>query len=580
MSEHISYRYVALASAWRAVRISHRLQTAIACGAVGTVATLVAVYFWLFEGRPADSVFATAVTLAIGAGIVCVCRRVLPAAVLVLALLYVIRTVSYTKQQTNEVLLHAYDVITYLRSWSFWPDTWSEHRSVALTVVAALLAATAMGLITFRLDRTRVPRAYAAAAIAVLAGVAWAADTARGERRHTEFYFENAYVTFFYASWSETVQALWRGQLIEAASRPGEADTRRFDLPRHCTPATRPPHIILIHQESVVPPAHFPKLSYDRRLDLFFQSFDGKLNKLRVETFGGASWLTEFSVFTGLSVQSFGGMRQFVQHVMAGRVGDTLPQVLDRCGYRNVMFYPMLRNFLGSDRFFEAAGIREIRDAKVQRAKLPNERDRFYYANAVAEIGHHVKASAQPLFVYIQTMATHGPYDYAYRPDVEVAGGGSGTHPEMNEYLRRLAMARMDYAFLRSELARRFPSQQFLLMHYGDHQPTAARTLLGFGEATSVEDVIASGNDAARLTYYALDTIGYRPPPLPSLETLDVAYLSTMLLEAAGMPLSDSYRERRRLMMLCRGRYHDCPIRDEVLRFHRRLIDSGLLKAL
>jgi hypothetical protein len=61
---------------------------------------------------------------------------------------------------------------------------------------------------------------------------------------------------------------------------------------------------------------------------------------------------------------------------------------------------------------------------------------------------------------------------------------------------------------------------------------------------------------------------------------LDVAYLSTILLEAAGMPLSDSYRERRRLMMLRHGRYHDCPLRDEVLRFHRRLIDSGLLKAL
>jgi hypothetical protein len=64
------------------------------------------------------------------------------------------------------------------------------------------------------------------------------------------------------------------------------------------------------------------------------------------------------------------------------------------------------------------------------------------------------------------------------------------------------------------------------------------------------------------------------------VDTLDVAYLGTMLLEAAGIPLSDSHRERRRLMLLCQGRYHDCPARDEVLRFHRRLLDSGLMKAL
>ena len=26
-------------------------------------------------------------------------------------------------------------------------------------------------------------------------------------------------------------------------------------------------------------------------------------------------------------------------------------------------------------------------------------------------------------------------------------------------------------------------------------------------------------------------------------------------------------------MLLCRGRYHGCTVRDEVLRFHRRLIE-------
>jgi hypothetical protein len=78
--------------------------------------------------------------------------------------------------------------------------------------------------------------------MAVLAGVASAADTVRGERRHTEFYFENAYVTFFYASWSETVQAL----LAWAADRSGTklADARGFEVPGSCTPASRPPHII------------------------------------------------------------------------------------------------------------------------------------------------------------------------------------------------------------------------------------------------------------------------------------------------------------------------------------------------
>jgi hypothetical protein len=74
--------------------------------------------------------------------------------------------------------------------------------------------------------------------------------------------------------------------------------------------------------------------------------------------------------------------------------------------------------------------------------------------------------------------------------------------------------------------------------------------------------------------------VGYVPPALPSLASLDVAYLGTVLLEAAGLPLVQPYRERRRLMLLCGGRYYDCPAREEVLQLHRRLIDWGLMKAL
>jgi hypothetical protein len=55
-----------------------------------------------------------------------------------------------------------------------------------------------------------------------------------------------------------------------------------------------------------------------------------------------------------------------------------------------------------------------------------------------------------------------------------------------------------------------------------------------------------------------------------------VPYLPSVILAAAGLPLSDVYRERLRLMTLCEGRYHGCP---EIAGFHRRLIDSGIIDA-
>ncbi|KAB2918379.1 MAG: sulfatase-like hydrolase/transferase [Hyphomicrobiaceae bacterium] len=541
------------------------------------VAAAAGIYFFAAEGGPANSLFGTAVTFAIAALIAAASRRLMFASVLTGALVAFIHTVSWIKQETTELILHAYDVVAFLGLLPEIERLRIEHSGHAAALFAGLAAMALLGAITYLVDSTRISRLRAASIAVVFAAAAAAAADAKGERRHTEYYFESRYVTFFYASWAETIEALRRGNLIQTS---GEAQPPHLGPPADCASAGRRPHIILVHQESVVPPAFFPSLSYDRRLDPFFHSFDGQLHKLSVETYGGASWLTEFSVLTGLSARSFGGMRQFVQPMTAGKLKDTLPKALATCGYRNVMLYPMLRHFLASGRFFETAGFGEIIDAKAQGAQHANERDRFYYANALSEMERHFKTSTKPLFLYVQTMATHGSYGYTYMPEVNVPGGGPGTHPYMHEYLRRLAMAAMDYAYLRTELVRRFPGRPFLIVHYGDHHPLATQTLLGYGEDASIEDIVQSGNAAALTTYYAIDAIRYRPPPLSGLDPLDVAYLSTTILEAAGLPLPETHRERKRLMMLCGGRYHDCPAQDEILKFHRRLIDSGLMKPL
>jgi hypothetical protein len=282
-------------------------------------------------------------------------------------------------------------------------------------------------------------------------------------------------------------------------------------------------------------------------------------------------------VLTGISARSLGGMAQFAQHVMAGKIRDSLPEALIRCGYRAIAVYPMLRYFASFDRFLGGLGMHEIIDAKDQHATLPDERDRFYYANALKQMEQHFARSSAPLFTYIETMATHGPYTETYMPEVEVAGGAPGTPAQLNEYLRRLGFAREDYAFLRVELERRFPGQSFLIVHYGDHQPLATSPLLGFPEDATVEEVMASGNEAALLTYYAVDALRFAPPPLPQLEALDVPYLASIVLQSAGLPLSEAHRERLRLMALCNGAYRACPAREEILTFHRRLIEAGLL---
>jgi phosphoglycerol transferase MdoB-like AlkP superfamily enzyme len=213
-----------------------------------------------------------------------------------------------------------------------------------------------------------------------------------------------------------------------------------------------------------------------------------------------------------------------------------MPEALARCGYRNVVFYPMMRNFVSNAKFYTAVGMPEIFDYKDQGAKRFDERDRFYYENALKLMDRHIRLSRRPLFTFILTMAAHSPYDDRYEPQVDVPGGGPGTHPEMHEYLRRLGMARMDYDYLRSELQRRYPDERFMIVQYGDHQPMATRTMLGYTDAYDPEDMLMPIDSPGFITYFAIDGQNYRPPPLPDVDTLDVPYLGTLILEAAGLP--------------------------------------------
>lgn len=550
------------------------LRPATTCWLTAAILFVVIARLTVSEGGPATVLLATLICATTGALAVVMTRRILIAAMLMLGQVIVVTVASELKLKHMNMVVHAYDIAFYLTSWSTLTFLWESYRFEAGMALLSLAISAAACVAAYRIDPIRVDRRTASYAFLICATAASTTAATASERRHSQFEYEGMYLNSFYRSWAETIETLWRGQLIEAA-QVSEGPT--LTPMTTCKPVEKPPHVILIHQESIVPPGLFPTLDYDRRLDDFFRSHDGKARTLRVETYGGASVLTEFSVMTGLSTYSFGGMRLFVQRLMSGKVKETVPKLLRTCGYRTTLFYPMLKSFTAADKFFGGAGIDEIFDLKDQGAKKVNERDRFYYANALNVIDSHVKASDKPIFTFIETMFTHWPYHKTYEPELKVPGGGPGTHPEMHEYLRRVWLARDDYQWMMSELERRFPGERFLIVRYGDHHPMSTRVLLGYADGTEAEDVLIDRNSVGFKTFYAVNSVGYEPKPVATPDVLDAAYLGTVLLEAAGLPLSDASKRRKELKIACNGKMFDCPKRELVLNFNRALLNAGIV---
>lgn len=188
------------------------------------------------------------------------------------------------------------------------------------------------------------------------------------------------------------------------------------------------------------------------------------------------------------------------------------------------------------------------------------------------------------MFLHIYLTANHFPYDHQFWPELTPTGwrDPGNAMPEVNEYLRRQAMTERDYRSFVERLKRDFPSESFLIVRFGDHQPDFAKFII---------DPAADWDEVGRRmmqydpryfsTYYAIDTVNFHTSNLASaIDVLDAPYLPLVVLEAAGLSLDATFTEQKRIMQRCRGLFYACGNGAEARRFNRLLIDAGLIKGL
>ena len=97
------------------------------------------------------------------------------------------------------------------------------------------------------------------------------------------------------------------------------------------------------------------------------------------------------------------------------------------------------------------------------------EPDSFYYDRAVDLIAR--ERNSGPLFLYVYTVANHFPWDKLLRPELTPDWRDLGNPPDVEEYIRRQSMSAQDYRQLLERLSQEFPTDAFVIVRYGDHQP-------------------------------------------------------------------------------------------------------------
>jgi hypothetical protein len=442
-------------------------------------------------------------------------------------------------------------------------------------VALSLIALVPLVVLAWRFDRFRAHRGAAAAlALACLGGLT--ALEMHFPMEPFEAFYGGNLVSSFARSGVDAVAELMTHGLMQsdafAVDRLGPvADT--------CQPATKPPHIILIHDESSFDIRMAPGIKVPKSYGAHFKSFDGKERDFLVEGNGGPSWFTEYNVLEGLSARSFGRFAYFVTRIAAGRVNRGLPAALRRCGYDTFSLYPALGAFMSARSFQTTTGVQRFYD-QHDLGTSNIEPDSFFFDAAAKMIEQEHARS--PMFMFVYLAANHFPWNYRYRPDRMPQWKDLGNVPPVDEYLRRQAMSAKDYSEFLTRLKREFPDDPFLLVRFGDHQPDFASSLTDPTlDDTAIGQRLMAYDPRYFTTYYAIDAINFTPVDVSSaLDTLEGPYLPLVVQEAAGLPLDPSFAEQKKILIRCQGLFYGCANGAEARHFNRMLIDAGLIKNL
>ena len=300
---------------------------------------------------------------------------------------------------------------------------------------------------------------------------------------------------------------------------------------------------------------------------------------LTVHTFGGGTWTSEFALQTGLADVLFGNAGLYAPYNLAPRVAHTLPDAFKAAGYRVIAVYSHSGEFLNARNAYGDYGFDKFYDGtdyglgwKSTDADLLKVFSKIYAEEIAAN-------PDRPLFIFTLTLHQHGPhmtpYDKLPPPYDKPLFPRAFTPTALDDWLNLnlsnyLERVQLSDAMLRDLQKLLWDSgRATVLMHFGDHQPSFEGAMHSIPK--KVPDAV--GPNSSRVTYYMLKT-SFPLPPLPTYDALDIVFLGSMLLDAAGVPKDAFYQANTLLRERCAGRYLSCKDGNVLTSYHDYIFNT------
>lgn len=431
----------------------------------------------------------------------------------------------------------------------------ASQPTLQLYAGLALAGAAACTWLAWRLDgpaplRAMAPRprrfALVARALAAVVAIGTAVEldlTARHESTREPWIFSETKAHIPVSTFLSTIHL----QPVPNFTHLATEDFARAVQARRSTvaaPAGRPADIVVFLQESQFNPASIeacPKALCEGEA---FRgggrtSDDGEL---RVHTFGGGTWLSEFTLVTGVPHTLYGGAGQYASFNVAPGVQRSLVRSLKAAGYHTVAVYPVRGGMMNARTAYRSYGFDEFLDSDD--LGLPgtfDTADALMHEKALQAL-ERARRLGKPVFLLALTIFNHGehgvpshPVPADFRQSTSAAVGEAYELANLADYLWRTRA--FEATLARTQAALLDGPTPTVLAWFGDHQPP-------FGTAPRLRNSIRAGAGQPAVpdrlvTWYNISSNLPATAGTPRRHRLDLAFLPGLLAQRAGVPLDD-----------------------------------------
>lgn len=539
---------------------------AITCACFG------ALYF--VEGRWQHMPFVGLIIVFICSISYLIFRRIAFSTYLSLAIVSIATLMSIAKFRGKGFDLHVYDIAFTGSDLEALKFLASEYSSIVVPVLAALVMGVLGLTMVWRGEGpSRRSIGFRFIPLALSAFLLPLTYPVKSSEPRYFYYLSGFNASAFFVSFLDIADRMTQEPIVSRLSNIENA--KPFETAPDCIGFEERPDIYVVLSESSTNFGNYPQVNLQTVPKDAFLSQDNTEHVLRVETFGGGTWVSNLALMTGLSTRDFGWRAPYLTVQLQERIQESLATLLNGCGYRSAVVMPMKRSFVNEGPFLKSIGFSSVLGYDEIGASLYNHRDSFYYNAADEFIEEHHKSDGRPLFLEVQTMFAHSPFDEPREPQIQFQSTAFVDNQSLNEHIRRVYIAQNDFHAFIERRKKLQPNRPFVVLEFGDHQAL---------ETQRLANEISGGNslvDPDSIAYKTSFTLHSHNFDLDmryfDWKQLDIGFLGVSFMQSIGVPLSPMYQELTDLRDHCQGRFADCADRLAVDTHLSRRIKSGLL---